>query len=79
LSGVIVSAIAISPEGGLNPASEDDVHDTIDFGKERSFGQDFAFGLRQVSDIALKGVLIRSTLNDILLKQSERCHHRRHH
>ncbi len=56
MSGGIVSAIAISPEGGLNPASEDDVHDAIVFGKERSFGQDFAFGLRQLSDIALKGV-----------------------
>jgi len=45
-----------APEGGLDPGSEEDVHDAIVFGKERSFEQDFAFGLRQLSDIALKGV-----------------------
>ena len=38
------------------PRSEDDVHDAFYFGKERSFRQDFAFGLRQLSDIALKGL-----------------------
>ena len=45
-----------APEGGLDPDSEDAARDAIVFGKERSFGQDFAFGLRQLSDIALKGV-----------------------
>lgn len=45
-----------APERGLNPASENAVREAIVFGEERSFGQDFAFGLRQLSDIALKGV-----------------------
>ncbi|MDP9455894.1 MAG: DUF2254 domain-containing protein [Actinomycetota bacterium] len=38
------------------PQSEADVYDAFYFGKERSFRQDFAFGLRQLSDIALKGL-----------------------
>ncbi|WP_166396058.1 DUF2254 domain-containing protein [Rubrobacter marinus] len=38
------------------PRSLEDVHDAFYFGKERSFRQDFAFGLRQLSDIALKGL-----------------------
>jgi uncharacterized membrane protein len=39
------------------PGSGDDaVRGAFYFGKERSFGQDFAFGLRQLSDIALKGL-----------------------
>ena len=45
-----------APEGGLDPRSEDGARDAIVLGRERSFGQDFAFGLRQLSDIALKGV-----------------------
>ena len=36
--------------------SKEDVYDAFYFGKERSFRQDFAFGLRQLSDIALKGL-----------------------
>jgi uncharacterized membrane protein len=36
--------------------SEDEVYDAFYFGKERSFRQDPAFGLRQLSDIALKGI-----------------------
>ncbi len=38
------------------PQSKEDVYDAFYFGKERSFRQDFAFGLRQLSDIALKGL-----------------------
>jgi len=38
------------------PGSGDEVRGAFHFGKERSFGQDFAFGLRQLSDIALKGL-----------------------
>jgi uncharacterized membrane protein len=55
-AGLPLLKIWPAPEGGLAPDSEDDAHDAIVFGKERSFGQDFAFGLRQLSDIALKGV-----------------------
>jgi uncharacterized membrane protein len=36
--------------------SEDGVHDAFVPDRERSFQQDFAFGLRQLSDIALKGL-----------------------
>ena len=43
------------PEGGLGKA-EKEIHKAFFFGKERAFSQDFAFGLRQLSDIALKGV-----------------------
>lgn len=32
------------------------MHNAFYFGEERSFRQDFAFGLRQLSDIALKGL-----------------------
>jgi uncharacterized membrane protein len=41
---------------GRKPISEDGVYGAFSFGKERSFGQDFAFGFRQLSDVALKGV-----------------------
>ena len=36
--------------------SKEDVYDAFYFAKERSFRQDFAFGLRQLSDIALKSL-----------------------
>lgn len=36
--------------------SEEKLLDAFYFGKERSFRQDFAFGLRQLADIALKGL-----------------------
>jgi uncharacterized membrane protein len=39
-----------------NPGSGDEVLGAFYFGKERSFREDFAFGLRQLSDIALKGL-----------------------
>lgn len=55
-AGLPLLKIWPAPEGGLDPASEGAARDAIVFGKERSFGQDFAFGLRQLSDIALKGV-----------------------
>ena len=45
-----------APEGGLGPDAREDARDAFFFGKERSFRQDFAFGLRQLSDIALKGL-----------------------
>ena len=35
---------------------EDELLGAFYFGKERSFRQDFAFGLRQLSDMALKGL-----------------------
>ena len=44
------------PEGGLGEKAEKEIHEAFFFGKERAFSQDFAFGLRQLSDIALKGV-----------------------
>ncbi len=44
------------PEGGLGEKTEKEIHEAFFFGKERAFSQDFAFGLRQLSDIALKGV-----------------------
>lgn len=44
------------PEGGLDPGAEKDLRAALVVGRERSFRQDLAFGLRQLSDIALKGV-----------------------
>ncbi len=38
------------------PQSREKIYDAFYFGKERLFRQDFAFGLRQLSDIALKGL-----------------------
>jgi uncharacterized membrane protein len=56
--GIFVSAglplVKVWPGRKLD--SQDGVYDAFYFGKERSFRQDFAFGLRQLSDIALKGV-----------------------
>ncbi|MDP8951583.1 MAG: DUF2254 domain-containing protein [Actinomycetota bacterium] len=40
----------------LEAEAEEEVHNAFYFGKERSFRQDFAFGLRQLSDIALKAL-----------------------
>ncbi len=45
-----------APGGGPAPDREEDVREAFSFGEERSFRQDFAFGLRQLSDIALKGI-----------------------
>ena len=40
----------------LDSGTEDKVRQAVVFGKERAFGQDFTFGLRQLTDIALKGL-----------------------
>jgi uncharacterized membrane protein len=46
-----------TPEGAeAGGKAEDKVHKAIITGKERSFQQDFAFGLRQLSDIAILGL-----------------------
>lgn len=45
-----------TPKGGLSEDARKKVREAYSFGKERSFRQDFAFGLRQLSDIALKGL-----------------------
>ncbi len=48
--------VRIWTEGEMDPAFEEEVRQAFFFGRERSFRQDFAFGLRQLSDIALKGL-----------------------
>ncbi|MDP8949154.1 MAG: DUF2254 domain-containing protein [Actinomycetota bacterium] len=48
--------VRIWPAGEMDPAFEEEVRQAFFFGRERSFKQDFAFGLRQLSDIALKGL-----------------------
>lgn len=40
----------------LDSGTEDKVRQAIVFGQERAFRQDFTFGLRQLTDIALKGL-----------------------
>lgn len=40
----------------LEPRTEDKVRQALVFGEERIFRQDFTFGLRQLTDIALKGL-----------------------
>lgn len=44
------------PARGVGPKAEGKVRGAFSLGKERSFEEDFAFGLRQLSDIALKGL-----------------------
>lgn len=48
--------VRLWPAGSLGRDGERGVHEAFVFGKERSFEQDFAFGLRQLADIALKGL-----------------------
>lgn len=48
--------VRIWPARGLDPESEEEVYEAFYFGKDRSFRQDFAFGPRQLSDIALKAL-----------------------
>ena len=48
--------VRVWPARGLGGERVDDTHDALVLGRERSFQQDFAFGLRQLSDIALKGL-----------------------
>ena len=58
--GIFVAAglpvVRVWPARELGSEDEDEAHDALLFGKERSFRQDFAFGLRQLSNIALKGL-----------------------
>ena len=44
------------PARELGSGTKNEVHEAFYFEKERSFRQDFAFGLRQLSDIALKAL-----------------------
>jgi uncharacterized membrane protein len=55
-AGLPIVRLWPTPDGGLAPEREEDVRKAFFFGHERSFRQDFAFGLRQLSDIALKGL-----------------------
>lgn len=59
-SGTFVAAglllVKVWPARALSPGVEDDVRDAVVLGKERFLAQDFVFGLRQLSDIALKGL-----------------------
>ena len=48
--------LRIWPARKLEEEAVGEVHDAIGADRERSFQQDFAFGLRQLSDIALKGL-----------------------
>ena len=59
-SGTFVAAglplVKVWPARALPQGVEDEVLDAAVIGKERFLAQDFAFGLRQLSDIALKGL-----------------------
>ena len=55
-AGLPLAKVWPAPKGGLGHDARKDVRGAFFFGKERSFRQDFAFGLRQLSDIALKGL-----------------------
>lgn len=55
-AGLPILRLWPAPEGGLGEETEKGVRKAFFFGKERAFSQDFAFGIRQLSDIALKGV-----------------------
>lgn len=56
-AGLPVLRVWPVPENGLGPEDEKELRKkAFSFGKERFFRQDFAFGLRQLADIALKGV-----------------------
>lgn len=55
-AGLPVVKIWPSRDGGLKSDTERQVNRAFVFGKERTFQQDLAFGLRQLSDIALKGL-----------------------
>jgi uncharacterized membrane protein len=53
-SGLPVVRVWPARTAGSN--SEDEVWEAFTFGKERAFQQDFTFGLRQLTDIALAGL-----------------------
>ncbi len=55
-AGLPMLCIWPSPKDGPDPDAEKNLRAALVLGKERSFRQDLAFGLRQLSDIALKGV-----------------------
>ena len=55
-SGLPIVRVWPAADDGLDPHKEEEVHEAFFFGQERGFRQDFAFGLRQLSDIALKGL-----------------------
>ncbi len=55
-AGLPILRLWPAPEDGLGEEAEKEVRRAFFFGKERAFSQDFAFGVRQLSDIALKGV-----------------------
>jgi len=55
-AGLPLAKVWPVPKGGFGPDTHEDVWEAFSFGQERSFKQDFAFGLRQLSDIALKGL-----------------------
>ena len=55
-AGLPLAKIWPASGGKLYPDALGGVRDAFSFGRERSFRQDFAFGLRQLSDIALKGL-----------------------
>lgn len=48
--------VLVWPARELGSEEEEKVYEAFYFGKDRSFRQDFALGLRQLSDIALKGL-----------------------
>ena len=55
-AGLPVARIWIARGNDFTSDSEDKVRRAFLFGKERTFQQDFTFGLRQLTDIALKGL-----------------------
>ncbi len=55
-AGLSIARLWPAPGGGPAPDRVEDLRKAFSFGRERSFRQDFAFGLRQLSDIALKGI-----------------------
>lgn len=55
-AGLPVVKIWPARDGGLKSDTEQQANRAFVFGKERTFQQDLAFGLRQLSDIALKGL-----------------------
>lgn len=54
-AGLPIVRVWPSQRADFDPPDEE-IHEAFFFGKERSFRQDFAFGLRQLVDIALKGI-----------------------
>ena len=55
-AGLPIAKIWPSKNGELGPNAGQQANKAFVFSKERSFQQDLAFGLRQLSDIALKGL-----------------------